>query len=49
MLREIYVILITLWLLGLISGLGGPLIHTLLMIATGVLIYNLIRGQQVAL
>jgi 4-hydroxybenzoate polyprenyltransferase len=38
----IIVILVALWLLGLLSGVGGSLIHLLLGIAAIVFIYNLL-------
>jgi hypothetical protein len=33
------------WLLGLVGGVGGSLIHALLVIAAIVLVYNLITGR----
>jgi 4-hydroxybenzoate polyprenyltransferase len=48
MLWTIIALLIVLWLLGLIGGLGGNLIHILLIIAAVVLIYQLITGRRVA-
>ena len=49
MLWTIFVILVVLWLLGLVGGVGGSLIHALLVIAAGVLIYNLVTGRRVTL
>src|SRR5437868_6066573 len=46
MLWTICVILVVLWLLGLAGGIGGSLIHTLLVIAAIVLVYNLITGRR---
>jgi uncharacterized protein DUF5670 len=48
MLWTIIALLIVLWLLGLIGGFGGNLIHLLLVIAAVVLIYQLITGRRVA-
>jgi hypothetical protein len=46
MLWTIIAILVVLWLLGLIGGVGGSLIHALLVIAAIVMIYNLISGRR---
>jgi hypothetical protein len=45
MLWTIFIILIALWLLGLIGGIGGQFIHLLLLVAGAVLIYNIIRNR----
>jgi hypothetical protein len=47
MLWTIVVILVVLWLLGLISAIGGPLIHILLVIALIIVILNLIQGKKI--
>jgi hypothetical protein len=47
MLWTIIAILVVLWLVGLIGGIGGSLIHALLVIAAIVLIYNLISGRRI--
>ncbi|MCI0419345.1 MAG: lmo0937 family membrane protein [Acidobacteria bacterium] len=47
MLWTIIMVLVVLWLLGLISGVGGSLIHLLLVIAAIVFIYNLLSGRRV--
>ncbi|HEX5084915.1 MAG TPA: lmo0937 family membrane protein [Blastocatellia bacterium] len=47
MLWAIIVILVALWLMGLVGGVGGSLIHALLVIAAIVLIYNLISGRRI--
>jgi hypothetical protein len=47
MLWTIIAILVVLWLLGLIGGVGGSLIHALLVIAAIVLIYNLVSGRRI--
>ncbi|MDP2182967.1 MAG: lmo0937 family membrane protein [Actinomycetota bacterium] len=46
MLWTIFVILVVLWLLGFSFHIGGGLIHTLLVIALIVLVYNLITGRR---
>ncbi len=46
MLWTLIVILLVLWALGLISGVGGGLIHLLLVIALIVLIVRLITGRR---
>jgi uncharacterized protein DUF5670 len=47
MLWAIIVILVALWLMGLIGGVGGSFIHALLVIAAIVLIYNLLSGRRI--
>ena len=47
MLWTVIAILVVLWLVGLIGGIGGSLIHALLVIAAIVLIYNLISGRRI--
>ena len=39
-------VLLVLWLLGLIGGIGGNLIHLLLVIAAVVLNFQLITGRR---
>ena len=48
MLWTIFVILLVLWLLGFISGIGGgtSLIHLVLVLAVIVLVYNLVTGRR---
>jgi hypothetical protein len=46
MLWTILVILLVLWLLGLLTSVGGGLIHLLLVIAAIVLIYNLLTSRS---
>ncbi|HQR35659.1 MAG TPA: lmo0937 family membrane protein [Blastocatellia bacterium] len=46
MLWGIFIFLIVLWLLGLVSGIGGSLIHALLVIALCIYIYNMFRGAE---
>jgi uncharacterized protein DUF5670 len=42
----IIVILVALWVLGLISGIGGSFVHALLAIAAIMLLYNLLGGRR---
>ena len=46
MLWTIFVILLVLWLLGLTAGIGGNLVHLLIVAAVIVLIYNLLTGRR---
>lgn len=46
MLWTILVILLVLWLIGLLSNVGGGLIHLLLVVAVVVLVINLITGRR---
>jgi uncharacterized protein DUF5670 len=48
MLWTIFVILLILWLLGFVFGIGGgtSLIHLVLVLAVIVLIYNLVTGRR---
>jgi hypothetical protein len=48
MLWTIIGILLILWLLGLVTSVGGGLIHILLVVAVVVLLYQLITGRRVA-
>jgi len=48
MLWTIVAVLVVLWLLGFVGGIGGGLIHTLLVIAGIVLVFQLISGRRVA-
>jgi hypothetical protein len=47
MLWTIVVVLLVLWLLGLVSAIGGPLIHVLLVVALVLIIVNLIQGKKI--
>ena len=47
MLWTIIAVLVVLWLLGFVGGVGGSLIHALLVIAAIVLIYNLVSGRRI--
>lgn len=44
----IAIVLVILWALGLIGGIGGSLIHFLLVIATIVILVRLIQGKNLA-
>jgi len=46
MLWTIFAILLVLWLIGLLSNVGGSLIHLLLVVAVVVLIINLVTGRR---
>lgn len=48
MLWTIIAILVVLWLLGFVGGIGGGLVHALLVIAGIVLVFQLISGRRVA-
>jgi len=49
MLYTIVAILLVLWLLGFSMNVGGGLIHTLLVIAAVVFLFNLISGRRASL
>jgi hypothetical protein len=49
MLWTIFAILLVLWLVGLLGGIGGGLIHLLLVVAAIVLIFNLLAGRRAVL
>ncbi|MGO4582352.1 lmo0937 family membrane protein [Arthrobacter sp. 2RAF6] len=46
MLLWIAIIIAVLWLLGFIGGIGGGLIHLLLVVAVVVLIFHFISGRS---
>ena len=48
MLYTILAILLILWLLSLVGGVGGSLIHLLLVVALAVFIIQLLSGRRVA-
>ena len=48
MLYTIVSILILLWLVGLVAHIGGGLIHTLLVVAAVLFIFQLVTGRNVA-
>jgi hypothetical protein len=43
----IIAVLVVLWLLGLVGGVGGSFIHALLVIAAIVWIYNLLSRRRI--
>ena len=49
MLWTILVVILVLWMLGLVGGIGGSMIHALLVIAAVVLLYNLLSGRRAVL
>jgi len=46
MIWTILVILLVLWLVGLLTHVGGGLIHLLLVVAVVVLVINLLTGRR---
>ena len=46
MLWTIAVVLVVLWLLGLVGGIGGGLIHALLVLAVIIIAVNLLSGRR---
>lgn len=46
MLWTIVVVLVVLWLLGFIGNIGGGLIHTLLVIAIVLFVFNLLSSRR---
>lgn len=46
MLWTVLVVLVVLWLLGLLCGVGGSLIHALLVIAGVLLVIQLVSGRR---
>ena len=49
MLWTIVAVLVVLWLLGMLGGIGGGLIHTLLVIALVVFVFQLLTGRRAAI
>ncbi|MBN2537503.1 lmo0937 family membrane protein [candidate division WOR-3 bacterium] len=43
----IAIVLILLWLAGLLTHIGGPVVHILLIIALGLIIYRLVKGKRI--
>ncbi|MFO7638381.1 MAG: lmo0937 family membrane protein [bacterium] len=41
------IVLLVLWLAGLLTGIGGPLVHILLVIALVLIIYRLAKGRRI--
>ena len=46
LLWTILVVLVVLWLIGFVAGIGGWLIHLLLVVALIVLVFNLLSGRR---
>jgi hypothetical protein len=46
LLWTVIAVLVILWLLGFVLGIGGVLIHILLVIAVIVLVYRLVKGRN---
>lgn len=46
MLWTVVIVLAVLWLLGLLTEIGGNLIHILLVVALIVFIYNMVAGRR---
>jgi hypothetical protein len=49
MLWTYILILLVLWLLALVSGVGGPLIHALPVIAAVILVYILVSSRRITI
>jgi hypothetical protein len=43
----IAIVLLILWLAGLLTHIGGPLVHILLVIALVLVIYRLAKGRKI--
>jgi hypothetical protein len=48
MLYTLISILVFFWILGLIANVGGPLIHTLLVLAVAIFLFDMITGRRAA-
>jgi hypothetical protein len=46
MLWTIFLIVLVLWLLGIIGSIGGAFIHLLLLVAGGILVFELLSGRR---
>ncbi len=42
----ILAVVVVIWLIGLIADVAGNLVHLLLIVALGILIYNLVTGRR---
>lgn len=49
MLRTVLAVLFVLWLLGVITHIGGAVVHLLLVVALVLLVVELLSGRRVAL
>ncbi len=47
MLWTIIIVLVALWLLGLVGGIGGSFIHGLLVIVAIILIFNVLSSRRI--
>ncbi|SDL62292.1 lmo0937 family membrane protein [Tessaracoccus oleiagri] len=43
----IIAIILAIWLIGLLTNIGGGLIHLLLIVVVALVIYNLVAGRRV--
>jgi hypothetical protein len=43
----IAIVLLVLWLAGILTRIGGPVVHLLLIIALGLIIYRLVKGKRI--
>ena len=48
MLYALISILIFFWIVGFIANIGGPLIHTLLVLAVAIFLFDMITGRRAA-
>ena len=46
LLWTVLVVLVVVWLLGFVGGIGGGLIHLLLVVAGIILVFNLLSGRS---
>lgn len=46
LLWTILVVLVALWLIGFVAGIGGGLVHLLLVVAVIILVFNLLSGRS---
>ena len=46
LLWTILVVLVVLWLIGFVAGIGGGLVHLLLVVAVIILVFNLLSGRS---
>ena len=44
----ILAVVLAIWLIGLLAGAAGSLIHLLLIVALAILLYNIFTGRRVA-
>lgn len=48
MLQAVALLLVVLWLLGLVGGVAGSLIHLLLVLAVGVVLLHVVQRRRTA-